>query len=211
MDRFHRALAHLTTPSGLGKIKLEPGGWRDLEGDRRLFSHLKARQYKPVPLAMFALLHSCCLASSKRFMVCPLSHCSDTLRNRGMARKKAKGPSFTGYIRIITNVITFGLSAATTGTVSLATSAAKATADLAVQPFNTLIKATKETYFAPQVTYPDRSWSGMVESLSARKRAWTGESAQPQRPRSGSVATFHHLSGGHLNCKLSTAYLRMLC
>ena len=113
-------------------------------------------------------------------------------------RKKAKGTSFTGYIRIITNVITFGLGAATSSTISLATSAAKATTDLAVQPFNTLYKVTKETYFAPQVTYPDRSWSGMVESLSARKRAWTGESKQLERPRSGSVATFHHVTGGPL-------------
>jgi hypothetical protein len=121
-----------------------------------------------------------------------------------MPRRKAKGSSLTvtGYIRVITNVITFGFTAAASGTVSLATSAAKAATDLAVQPFNTLFKATKETYFAPQVTYPDRSWSGMVESLSARKRAWTGESKKLERPRSGSVATFHHVTGGPLACEL---------
>lgn len=75
--------------------------------------------------------------------------------------KRTRRTSASAIVTVISNLFTFGISAATSTTVVLASSAASAASDYTVKPFNALVQRTTRRYFAPQIAYPDYglSWS----------------------------------------------------
>ena len=89
------------------------------------------------------------------------------------------------YLTVLSNVVYIGVSAATAGTLRLMHNTAAAASELTIEPLNSLVQNTTKAYFAPQISYPERPWSGMVESLSSRKRAWTMSDTSSKRTLEG--------------------------
>ena len=90
---------------------------------------------------------------------------------------KQAGDTISSYIKLFTNLVNIGVTAATSSTFAIVADAANAASDRAVQPFNSLVKSATQQFFAPQIAYPISRWEGLVGSTSNRRRSMTGASS----------------------------------
>jgi hypothetical protein len=106
--------------------------------------------------------------------------------------------TLASYFTLLSNILQIGVNAAANTTVSLVADAANRASERAVQPFNSLVKSATQQFFAPQITYPDNRWDGLVGSISGRARDMTGQSQTKKATveRRGSVS--HRVQEGKI-------------